>query len=103
MDTDKYLVCPECKGVNFEMRREATFLYNYKLDTPLTKNWSEKEKELPFLFDYRELLNSKEYLECINCKTRYSHDFKEGSPKIRLTILQKAIRTDNQENPQFLG
>jgi len=103
MDTDKYLVCPECKGVDFEMRREATFLYTYKLDTPLTNNWDESEKGLPFLFDYRELLDSKEYLECMSCGTKYSHEFKEGSPKIHLTILQKAIRTDHQGKPQFLG
>lgn len=103
MEIDKYLVCPECKDVHFEMKREATFLYTYKLDTPLTNNWSEKEEGLPFLFDYRELLDSKEYLECMNCGAKYSHSLEKGSPKIQLTILQKAIRTDNQENPQFLG
>lgn len=103
MEIDKYLMCPECKGMHFEMRREATFLYTYKLDTPLTKSYSEEEEKLPFLFDYRELLNSKEYLECMSCGAKYSHDLEKGNPKIHLTILQKAIRADLQGNPQYLG
>lgn len=103
MNIDKYLMCPECKGVNFEMKREATFLYTYKLDTPLTRSWSKEEENLPFLFDYRELLNNMEYLECISCGAKYSHSIESGSPKIHLTILQKAVRADHQDNPQYLG
>ncbi len=102
MDINKYLVCPECKGVHFEMKREATFLYSYKLDTPLTNEWSKEEDGLPFLFDYRELMDSKEYLECKSCGVKYSHKLEKGSPKIHLTILQKAIRSDQQGTPQYL-
>lgn len=103
MDINKYLVCPECKGVHFEMKREATFLYTYKLDTPLTDKWSEKDDRLPFLFDYRKIMNSKEYLECKTCGTKYSHNLENGNPKIHLTILQKAVRSDYKKKPEFLG
>jgi len=103
MDLNKHLVCPECKGVYFEMKREATFLYSYKINTPLTGEWSKKDDKLPFLFDSRELIDSREYLECKSCGTKYAHSIEKGSPKIHLTILQKAARVDYQEHPQYLG
>ncbi|WP_406242075.1 hypothetical protein ACF3M2_14360 [Tissierella carlieri] len=102
MDTNEYLVCTECKGVYFEIKREATYLYTYKLETPLTKNLSDKDEALPFLFDNRELLNSNEYIECRNCGAIYPYDLYSNN-NIHFTIVQKAARSDIIEEPEFLG
>lgn len=103
MDINEPLVCPKCSGVHFEIKREATYLYSYKLDTPLTEEWSAENEALPFLFDYREQIDNKEYLECTDCGAKYSCDLEGGNPKVHLTILQKAIRSELQESPQYLG
>lgn len=63
----------------------------------------EKTEELPFLFDNREKSESKEYLYCKSCKSKYPINLEEEDAKINFTILQKAIRADHIENPEFLG
>jgi len=103
MEIKESLICPKCNGVAFEMKREATYLYTYKIDTPLTNEWSNEDEALPFLFDNREQLDSKEYIECKECGARYSYNLDKGKPKIHLTILQKAIRADSQKEPEFWG
>lgn len=103
MDIKKSLICPKCNGIRFEIKREATFLYSYKLDTPLTGEWSNENETLPFLFDNREQLNSKEYVECKKCGTQYPCDLSNDNAKIHFTILQKAIRSDLVKDPEFLG
>ncbi|WMM26442.1 hypothetical protein RBU61_07165 [Tissierella sp. MB52-C2] len=102
MDINESLICPKCKGVYFEIKREATYLYTYKLETPLTKNWSDEDETLPFLFDNRELLSSNEYIECRNCGAIYPYDLYSNN-KIHFTIVQKAIRSDIIKEPEFLG
>lgn len=103
MRIDEDLVCPECKGVHFKVKREATYLYTYNLDTPLTENRSMEHESLPFLFDYREQLDNKEYLECQDCHAKFSCDLESTNSKIHLTILQKAIRSEFENNPGYLG
>lgn len=103
MKIDEALVCPKCNGTHFEVKREATYLYTYKLDTPATEAWSKEEEGLPFLFDYREQLGNNEYLECEQCHAQYPCDLGSGNSKIRLTILQKAIRSEFENNPGYLG
>jgi hypothetical protein len=97
------LECPKCNGNYFEVKREATYLYTYKLETPPADNNSEDQEALPFLFDNREKIGSKEYLQCESCGTQYPCDLDELSGKIYFTILQKAIRSDSTEKPEFLG
>lgn len=103
MDIERSLTCPKCNGVHFEIKREATFLYSYKLDTPLTDEWSNENEALPFLFDNREQLNSTEYIECKECGAKYPCDLNNDNTKIHFTILQKAIRSDIIRDPEFFG
>ncbi|NLY85137.1 MAG: hypothetical protein GX077_02135 [Tissierellia bacterium] len=102
MDIDKSLICPKCNGVHFEIKRMATYLYTYKLDTPLTEEWSKEDEALPFLFDNRELLNSKEYVECKECGAQFPCQL-NGKGNIHFTILQKAIPSDLVKEPNFFG
>lgn len=103
MDINQPLICPKCKGVYFEIKREATYLYSYKLDTPLTGEWSNKDDALPFLFDNRELLNSNEYIECTTCSKTFPYKLDNENNKIHFTIVQKAIRSDIVKEPEFFG
>ena len=103
MKIDESLICPKCNSTNFKVKREATYLYAYKLDTPVNKTQSIEEDGLPFLFDYREQLDNKEYLECEECHAKYPCDLQGDNPKIHLTILQKAIRSEFENNPGYLG
>lgn len=103
MDIKETLLCPKCNGIHFTVKREATYLYTYKLDTPETEEFSKEDEALPFLFDYRELLNNKEYLECDECGAHYPCDLDKSNPRLHLTILQRAIRSEFENNPGYLG
>lgn len=97
------LICPECHGAYFTVKRETTYLYSYKLETPNTENITENDLNLPYLFDNREQISNKEYLQCDECGEKYSYDLKKDTPNIHFTILQKAIRSDYVNNPEFFG
>ncbi|PAB57860.1 hypothetical protein [Anaeromicrobium sediminis] len=99
----KTLVCPKCKSNDFIAKREATYLYSYKLNKDNSENSKEETEPLPFLFDNREQTNSKEYIECEDCGSQYPCDLKMDGKEIDFTILQKAIRSDHTTNPEFLG
>lgn len=103
MKVDKSLTCPKCSGTYFTMKREAAYLYTYKINTPDTGDWSKENDALSFLFDYREQLSDKEYLECQQCKTQYPCDAKLADESIDFTILQKAIRSEYVNNADFTG
>lgn len=102
MNIDKCLECPKCHGNYFKVKREATYLYSYELQPPSIENRNEGEEALPFLFDNREKIACKEYLQCDKCGTQYPCDLDELSGKIHFTILQKAIRSDFKTVPDFL-
>ena len=101
MNINESLICPKCKGKNFEIKHEATFLYTYKIDT-LNGNVDEDEN-LPFLFDNREQTCFKEYIECSKCGVKYPCAINKENQTIDLTIMKKAIKSDNVEAPEFLG
>lgn len=103
MRIDEKLVCPKCNGIHFTVKREATYLYTYKLDTPLTESRKTENERLPFLFDYREQLDNKEYLECEDCHAKFPCDLEGINSKIHFTILQRAIRSEFENNPGYLG
>lgn len=102
MKIEEPLVCPRCSGKHFSVKREATYLYTYKLETPDVENRTDAEA-LPFLFDNREQTGSREYLQCEQCGAQYPCDIDREGRRIRFTILQKAIRADHQSEPEFLG
>ncbi|WP_246615562.1 hypothetical protein [Clostridium thailandense] len=103
MNIDELLICPKCNNNSFNIKREATYVYTYKLNTPDTKLRSDNKSALPFLFDNREKTCSKEYLECTKCGAHYPCPFFTDTEKIDLTILQKAIRSDFKDEPEFFG
>lgn len=103
MNINRPLECPECSGTHLEIKKEATYLYTYKVDTPLTKGWSKEKEALPFLFDNRELVGTNDYIQCAECGAKYPCDLEKGDVKIHFTIMQKAIRSDFQEYPEYLG
>ena len=75
----------------------------YKFSSKDAVSVAHETKELPFLFDNREKTESKEFIECDYCGTRYPVSLDECSKNINLTILQKAIRSDYVDKPEFLG
>jgi len=103
LNINKDLICPKCGGEYFNVKREATYLYTYKLQSPEIDERATNDSALPFLFDNREKVNGKEYLECERCKTQFPCDLDELSGKIHFTILQKAIRADHIDTVGFLG
>ncbi len=103
MKIGESLVCPKCSGKNFEIKHEATYLYTYKIDTAIANLGNEQSENLPFLFDNREQTCYKEYIECNHCGKKYPCSFDKDNKTIDLTILQKAIRADNVDTPEFFG
>ncbi len=103
MKINQSLNCPKCGSSHFAVKREAAYLYTYKLDTPDTEHWSWQEEMLPFLFDNREQTHDEEYLQCEECGAKYPCQLDLERSHIQLTILQKAIRSDYTEEPGFLG
>lgn len=93
-------ICPKCKSKNLDIKREATYVYTYKISS--NNNLKEGEA-LPFLFDNRAKIASKEYLQCEDCGGKFPCKLDEYLGKIDFTILQKAVRADHQETPEFLG
>lgn len=103
MNIDKTLICKRCNGKRFEVKREVTYEYTYKINTPEEDHLTENTEGLPFLFDDREKVNSHEYLLCLDCGAKYPCSLKENEEHVNFTILQRAIRADNVTNPEFLG
>jgi len=97
------LICSKCKSNNFEMKRETTYLYTYDINPSKQLSEVNETKTSPFLFDNREQISEKEYLVCKDCGEIYSCHIDRHNNKISLTILQKAIRSDFQEEPDFKG
>lgn len=85
------------------MKRQATYVYTYDINTPEINMKNNTEEALPFLFDNREQTESIEYLECDSCGAHYPCPFLNDKQKINLTILRKAIRADHQSEPEFFG
>ena len=103
MKIDQALTCPKCQGTHFTVKREAAYLYTYKLDTPKAADWSKNEEVLPFLFDNREQTYDREYLQCEECGEKFPCELDLNGSQIEFTILQKAIRSDYIDTPEFLG
>lgn len=103
MNINEHMVCPNCNGTHFTVKREATYIYTYNIEPPDTADREGHEDSLPFLFDNREQVNNKEYLRCEQCGAQYPCDIDRQQGKLQFTIIRKAIRADHQQNPEFLG
>ncbi|MCT4509089.1 MAG: hypothetical protein N4A48_10085 [Tepidibacter sp.] len=102
MNINKSLSCPNCNSNDFLLKYEAKYVYVYKIDTSNFEDIN-KTSNVPFLFDTRDKADSNQYIECMGCKNRYKCDLEHDHEKIDFTILQKAIRSDYIENPEFFG
>ncbi|NLP15984.1 MAG: hypothetical protein GX379_02930 [Clostridiales bacterium] len=81
----KVTACPICKSNHMYLKHEASYVYSYVLDSdaPGMKN---TEIFSPFLYDRRDQTSSCEYVECDNCKTRFTTD-----------LLYGALNTDHND------
>jgi uncharacterized protein YbaR (Trm112 family) len=103
MDLNDTLICPKCNNKSFVIKREVTYVYTYKLNDNNVTDVVEKTDNLPFLFDNREKCGSVEYIVCERCGEDYPIHIDKDRPRIDLTILRKAVRSDSTGNPEFLG
>jgi hypothetical protein len=88
--SENNLVCPNCSNSNFLIKYEATYVYSYIIDSdaPGLRN---KDEFLPFMFDNREQKDTKQFLECITCGSKFRCYFNQWDNKIGLKTLQDAI------------
>lgn len=103
INTNKSLKCPKCGSISFELLREATYLYTYDIDSLEKEPWLTKTEAFPFLFNNREQIQEKENLRCKKCLATYPCSLNKDNNEMKLIILQKALRSDFQDTPQFLG
>lgn len=103
MDIGNSLVCPNCNKSFFQIKREATYIYTYEVNSPEAESVTKNPDELPYLFETREQLSENEYLLCKNCGEKYPCTLDKGKNNISLTILQKALRSEHQKVPEYLG
>lgn len=82
--------CPICNSSNLFFKHEASYVYSYVLDSdaPGSKN---DEIFSPYLYDRREQTSSSEYVECENCKTRFSGD-----------LIQKYFYPQSKDSSDFI-
>ena len=103
LNINESLVCPKCNSKYLKMKHESTYVYTYKIGTPVNGDFSDEKENLPFLFENREEINSKEYIECEKCGEKYPCSLDDNNKKISLTIEKKAITSEHQETPEFWG
>lgn len=65
-------VCPICGSKDLTLRHEASYIYSYIIDTdkPGLKN---REEFHSYEYDKREQKDSRDYVECNQCRTQYPH------------------------------
>lgn len=103
IEGNKSLKCPKCSNNSFELKREATYLYTYQIDSAEKEAWLNKTEVLPFLFDNREQIHEVESLICKKCSATFPCSLNKNINEMKLIILQKALRSDYQDTPQFFG
>lgn len=103
INTNESLICPKCGSNCFELIREATYLYTYDIDTLEKQPWLNKSDSFPFLFNNREQIKEEENLKCKKCSSIYPCSLNKANNEMKLVIIQKALRSDFQDTPQFLG
>lgn len=91
---NRQVICPACCSSKLTAKYEARYIYSYIIDSgaPGLKN---KEEFLPFLYDKREQLEARQYIECDICGTQYPCYFTEGNKGIDLQYLHKAMGCEN--------
>ncbi|MCT4688129.1 hypothetical protein [Vallitalea sp.] len=102
MNLNNSIHCPVCNSTNLIAKHQATFTYSYKIGTG-DNNIPQNDKNLSFEFDTRENGDSFQYIQCVDCGTKFPCDFNLNPDQFDFTILQKAVRSDRTRKPEFLG
>lgn len=92
MHHNNHVVCPVCKAENLELRYQATYEYSYKIDTNAPGVHNTKEL-LPYMYDSREQMGAKQYIECKSCGTSYPVYFDKWTEGITSHMIQEAINS----------
>jgi len=95
MKSFKGLACPVCSNGNFAIKYEAGYIYTYVIDSnaPGLKN---NEEFLPFMFDRRDQKETKQYIECCTCGSKYPCYFNYWENSISAQALQNAVSLENR-------
>lgn len=95
MENFKGLVCPVCSSNYFAIKYEAGYIYSYAIDSnaPGLQN---NDEFLPFLFDGREQKETKQYIECVTCGSKYPCYFNHWENDISIQVLQNAVSLENR-------
>lgn len=86
-----------------ELKRTATYLYTYEINLPNSEPQTDNVENVPFLFDRREQIDEKKYVVCKKCGSTFPCSVEKDNNNIHLTILQRAIRSDYKETPEYFG
>ena len=84
------ITCPNCHSSSMVLRLEASFVYSYVLDSdaPGRKNTDEF---LSFLYDRRDQNETKQYVECTSCGSRFPCYFNSWDKNTSLNSLQEML------------
>lgn len=80
------LKCPKCGNNDFELKRAATYVYTYQIDSSNKQSQLNKSEELPFLFDNRKQVQEAEYIVCKNCGSSYPCSIGKAKGNMTLTM-----------------
>lgn len=65
-------VCPICNSKDLVLRHEASYVYSYVIDSDVP-GLQNTEEFLSYLYDKREQVASRNYVECKVCGTQYPY------------------------------
>ncbi len=81
------LVCPKCHRKNFEIKKKATYVYTYNVDSNNLQAEILETAESPYLFDNREKVSESKYIVCKSCGESYSFFINKDDEKLTVTLI----------------
>lgn len=72
------------------LKYQATYEYSYRIDANAPGANNSKEL-LPYMYDRREQMDSKQYIECKSCGTSYPCQFDKWTEGITAQMIQDAV------------
>lgn len=86
----RQFICPACGSHHLLAKYEAKYVYSYIIDSDEPGTLNTKEF-YPFLYDKREQTESKQYVECLSCKTQYPCSFTTDNKGVDSKVLEQAV------------
>lgn len=84
-------VCPACNSHKLVARYEAKYVYSYIIDSDNPGRLNTDEF-YPFLYDKRDQVESKQYVECMACGTHYPCTFTTDNTGVNSEVLRQAVQ-----------